>query len=457
MPAAQPLPRRSLTPPIRQSAGLPVCPTLLRARWALPVDRAPIENAALLIGADGRIEAVGSAAEVRSPTDAETFDLGEAILMPGLVNTHTHLELTGFDSTAADADFPTWIRGIRELKQKRSPEEYREAARSGVRDCWRGGVTTVADTGDSGAAFLALVELGGSGIAYQEVFGPHPSQLEESFAGLVAQVSALGSVAGTQAAGGGHGRVQLGVSPHAPYTVSGPLFSRVAGWAREKGLPLAVHVAESIAEAEFVRDNSGPFAEAWIARGIPLLDDPRQHPHSPSLLARTPISYLEELGVLGPDCLCIHAILLEESDFARLKKTGAAVAHCPISNARHRHGAASLGLLRQAGIPVGLGTDSVASVGTLDCFAEMRAAQALAGLSDAEAIAMGTIDGARALRLDGLIGSLTPGKWADVIAIRTRPEPDRPVHCSPLETVVARATPQDVVLTVVQGRQMFAR
>jgi 5-methylthioadenosine/S-adenosylhomocysteine deaminase len=375
----------------------------------------------------------------------EVLELDEAILLPGLVNAHTHLELTGFEATAHRIAFPEWVRGIRRLKQARSEAEYRAAARRGVQDCWAAGITTVADTGDSGAVAPALADLGGSGLVYQEVFGPHPDQLAESVAGLEERVRALQPFAGP--------RIRLGVSPHAPYTVSGPLFARVAAWAGERNLPLAVHVAESAAETEFVTRARGPFAEAWTARGIPLPGDPaHQPPGRPVARSGSPLEWLGSLGVLGPTTLCIHAINLSEEDIGWLRTTGAAVAHCPLSNARHGHGSAPLRALLDAGIRVGLGTDSVASVGTLDLFAEMRAAAALAGLGPEEALALGTLEGARALGLEHEVGSLAVGKWGDLVALRSRAggSPD------PLPAVFD-ASPAEVLVTVCAGRVVYRR
>ena len=284
----------------------------------------------MLIDGTGRIAAVGPRDSVGHPPGSPIEDLGTAILLPGLVNTHTHLELTGFPATANSAEFPDWILSIRRLKEGRSRREFLEAAKRGLRDCWAGGVTTIADTGDTGAAMLALYELGGSGIAYQEVFGPDPGDLQKSLYGLKAGIERKRALSGE--------RVRLGVSPHAPYTVSGPLFVRVSAWARETGLPLAVHIAESRAESEFVTGNSGRFAEAWRERGIPLLDDPAHLPlNRRDAGPPSPVGWLSMLGVLGPSTLCIHAINLSAADILLLQQSDSAVAHCPVSNQRHGH------------------------------------------------------------------------------------------------------------------------
>ncbi len=416
---------------------------LLRASWALPIDSPPVRDAALLIGDDGRIAALGSSPTMAHPPGTAIHDLGAAVLMPGLVNVHTHLELTGFQPTAEGLEFPEWILGIRRLKEARSPAEYLEAARSGIRECWAAGITTIADTGDSGAVVQAVSEFGGSAVVYQEVFGPHPNQCEESLSALRDRIDSLARFTGE--------RVRLGVSPHAPYTVSGPLFARVASWAAERSMPLAVHVAESEAESAFVRRGEGPFAEAWRRRGIPPLTDPAQAGSGSS--PRSSIGWLAAKGVLSSRTLCIHAVDLSAEDIELLRTLGGSVAHCPVSNARHGHRAAPVRALRDAGIRVGLGTDSVASVGRLDLFAEMRAARALAGLPAEEALALGTIEGARALGLEDEIGTLRPGAWGDVLVVQTG------VHGSledPIEPVLA-ARPEQVLLTVVAGRIVHRR
>ncbi len=412
---------------------------LLRAAWALPIDSPPIHDAAVLIGAGGRIAAIGPISSVRPPPDCTIHDLGPAVLLPGLVNLHTHLELTGFQPTADGLEFPEWILGIRRLKEARSPAEYLDAARAGVKEGWSAGMTTIADTGDSGAVVQAVSELGGSGVVYQEVFGPHPDQCEDSLSGLEARVRSLQRYA--------TGRVILGVSPHAPYSVSGPLFARVATWAKDAGLPLAVHVAESAAESRFVRTGTGPFAEAWRRRGIPPLAA-----HSASA-PESSIGWLAGLGVLGSRTLCIHAIDLTPRDIEVLTTSGAAVAHCPVSNARHGHAQAPLRALLDAGIRVGLGTDSAASVGRLDLFAEMRAARDLAGLSAERALGLATIEGARALGLDRDLGSLRTGTFGDVVAVL--PAGTASIQ-DPYEAVVS-ARPDDVHLTMVGGRIVHRR
>jgi cytosine/adenosine deaminase-related metal-dependent hydrolase len=403
----------------------------LAARWVLPISGPPIEGGAVLLGRNGRIQAVGPDAAVPRPGDILSEDFGDAILLPGLINTHTHLELTGFDLGAPQPDFQAWIEQVRAIKETRDPDEFVAAARRGLAECHATGVTTIADTGDSSSVIRAMAELRASGIAYQEVFGPDPAQVGESLAGLRARVDALRGYTGD--------RVQLGLSPHAPYTVSGPLYRAVAEWAAREELPLAVHLAESGGESELLEHGSGRFAEAWGRRGIPLPPEP----------GCSPVEWLDRHGVLGERTLCIHVVRAGERDIDRLSQRGCAIAHCPVSNAAHGHGAAPLAAFLAAGLRVGLGTDSVLSVGRLDLLAEARAARELANLGAEDALALCTLRGAAALGLAEEIGSLEPGKWGDCAVLRSSD-----VHVEPVQQVLD-SRPENVIATYVGGRDVY--
>src|ERR1044071_192528 len=232
----------------------------IRAHSVHPVTAPPIEDGAVLVDDAGKIAELGSNRAVPAPRGAEQLEFPDGALVPGLVNCHTHLELTHLAGQNGELSFAQWIRRIRELKDATPAEEFYRAAEQGVRACWAAGVTCVADTGSSGAPLEALVRLGGRGIYYQEVFGPDPAKCAASLTELEQAVARLGPAASR--------RVRLGVSPHAPYTVSQPLYRAVADFARGEALPVAVHLAESRAESDFVRDGTGPFAEALRARGI---------------------------------------------------------------------------------------------------------------------------------------------------------------------------------------------
>jgi 5-methylthioadenosine/S-adenosylhomocysteine deaminase len=221
--------------------------------------------------------------------------------------------------------------------------------------------------------------------------------------------------------------------------VSGPL-TRGCAIARERSYPIAVHIAESSAESDLLGNASGGFAEAWRGRGIPL----------PSLPGRTPIAWLEEHGVLGPDTLCIHAVHANGSDLAHLERRAAAVAHCPRSNERHGRGRAPV----RSGLDLGIRSGSAPTQGGQRCardLAEARAAASLAGLKGDEALRLCTLSGASALGLESEIGSLTAGKWGDLVAFRL----PGPVDGARLADTVLTRRSDDVVATILAGRQVW--
>ena len=374
------------------------------ARWVVPVTSPPIRDGIVAVSG-GRIAYVGP--RDRAP-EGEDRDLGDAALVPGLVNAHTHLELTAFRGLLEGLPFPEWIRTLQAAKTEvLTRDRFLDAACEGIAAGLRAGITTYADTCDSGVALEAMRTMGVRGIMYQEVFGPHPgvAPAREAVAGLRAKLAAL--------EGQTTERQRLGVSPHAPYTVSDELYSMVA----EIELPMAVHIAESEAETRLVRDAEGPFAAALRKRDIPVV--PR---------AASPIALLERVGVLARRPLLIHAVRLEEGDADRIVRTECSVAHCPISNVTLGHGVAPVLDLLSRGVAVGLGSDSMASNNRMDILEEARTATTMQrarggaheALSAHRALALATIDGARALGLAERIGSLEVGKDADLAAFDVR-------------------------------------
>jgi cytosine/adenosine deaminase-related metal-dependent hydrolase len=320
------------------------------------------------------------------------------VILPGLINLHTHLELNHLKGKIDDVDFFAWIQRVRAAKEATDEAGFLQAAREGVREAWSYGTTTVADTGTSGATAVALREMGGRGIYYHEAIAPDPELCDESFDSLVEALADLIHRASDA--------VEVGVSPHAPYTVSAQLYARVTDYARAEGLPLAGHLAESHAEVEFVTRGEGRFARAWQERGIPLPET-----------ARTPVEYVRRLGLLGSDLLAIHAVQVDQQDIELLANFDVPVVVCPRSNSRHGHGSPPLAAFLTGGLRCGLGTDSVASVDSLDLRSEARKARELADLRAAEAIRLLTLGGAAALGKHDSLGSLEPGKWADLCVV----------------------------------------
>ncbi|MDQ3697230.1 MAG: amidohydrolase family protein [Gemmatimonadota bacterium] len=412
------------------------------ARWVLPVTRPPIENGTVAVDGE-RIAYVG--ARAGAPT-GEDRELGNVLLMPGLVNAHTHLELTAMRGFLEELEFDDWVATLQRAKTAvLSPDDLLDAARLGVLEGVLAGVTTFADTCDSGVSLRAMRELGVRGIMYQETFGPDPEACAGSLDALRVKVEILRQ--------GETPLVRLGVSPHAPYTVSDALFGAVAAYARRDALPLAIHIAESEAESRLVGRGDGPFAARLRQRGIAT--PPR---------ARSPVALLARLGVLEAGPLLIHCVRVDGEDIAAIAAARCGVAHCPISNAKLGNGIAPLLPMLDAGIAVGLGSDSMASNDRMDLLEEARfaslAQRARRGRPDALpavlALELATLGGARALGLTDRIGSLEPGKDADMVAFSLEDMRAVPVQ-DPATSAVFALGGSTASLVMVAGRVLIDR
>jgi 5-methylthioadenosine/S-adenosylhomocysteine deaminase len=419
------------------------------ARWVVPVSSPPVAHGAVAVDDAGRIVYVGPAA---GAPEGPAESLGDGVLVPGLVDAHTHLELTAFRGLLEHADFFAWIRALTRARAEALTEaDLHDAAHAGVCEGLAAGVTTFADTAATGAAPLeALIALGARGVVYQEVFGPAPAQRGAALAALQRQVAALRArAAGANAAD----RVRVGVSPHAVYSVHEDLLLDACAWAVGEGLPVAMHVSESPAEIAFLRDAEGPFADFLRGRGIEV----QRRAHSP-------VHLLAELGVAQvARPLLIHGVQFDEGDVALAALYDCPVAHCPASNAKLGHGVAPLRALLDAGVRVGLGTDSVASNNRLDVLDEARTAaltqRAALRRADAltaeEALHLATLGGARALGMDADVGSLEVGKQADLAAFALDAhDPRADPEADPVTALVHTLAGRAAALTVVQGREV---
>jgi cytosine/adenosine deaminase-related metal-dependent hydrolase len=403
---------------------------VLSADWVLPIDGPPVEGGAVAVEG-GVITAVGTSAELGRGTHYE-----DAVIVPGFVNAHTHLEYAVYGGFGDGlGDFAEWITLHIERKARIGWDAYVDIARLGAALCLMSGVTTVGDCSYSGATAVACADLGLRATVYVEVFGSDPARSLEHFAEIRERVDGSFSC-----------RVRPGISPHAPYSVSLELYQA----SRELGLPVATHISESAAEVRYLLTGEGP----WGAYSALLVDPPRT----------TGTRMLAQHGLLGPDVVAAHCVMLDEEEIGVISSTGTGVAHCPRSNAALGCGVAPLAELRAAGAPVGVGTDSPASAPSFDFFEELRSvvlsARARAArpdaLSAAEALELATLGSARALGLDSEVGSLTPGKRADLSVVSLSGSPYLPWE-DPAGALVFGGSPDRVVATYVDGETRYER
>jgi aminodeoxyfutalosine deaminase len=386
------------------------CHLVLRARIILPVNGPPIENGAVLIFRD-RLVLVDTwehfPDEFTSSGTAKTLDLGEVILLPGLVNAHCHLDYTGMAGMwPSPKKFTDWIPRMLAAKAEWSYSDYAHSWLNGARMLLQSGTTTVADIE---ATPELLPDVWNATplrvISFLELTGVRSKRdPKEILAEAVQEIDSLA-----------HPRCTATLSPHAPYSTSPELLRLCGQAAREKRLHLAVHVAESEQEFDMFAHARGEMFD-WLKRN--------GRDNSDCGLG-TPLQHLERAGLARENLLAIHANYLEEADFDLLAKNKISVVHCPRSHDYFHHRKFPLEKLLQAGVNVCLGTDSLATVAKgekqeleLNLFHELQLfARSYPEQSPQTILKMATANGARALGLSGKVGELSGNAFADLIAI----------------------------------------
>jgi len=406
---------------------------LIEARWVIPVvPRGQVfEHYAVAIR-DGRIVDLLPVADARHRYFAErSVNLHDHALMPGLVNLHTHAAMALMRGIADDLPLMTW------LEKRIWPAEAQALSERFVRDgtllasveMLRAGITCFNDMYFYPQAAGEAVDQAGIraclGMVVLEFASPYAADADDYLHKGFAARDALR----------GHPRITTCLAPHAPYTVSDRTFAKILTYADQLGLNLHLHLHET-------RDE--------------IIQSEAQH-------GLRPVQRLADLGLLGPNLLAVHCVQMLDSDLELLSTRGSHVAHCPTSNLKLASGVAPVGKMLAAGINVGLGTDGAASNNRLDIWSEMRLAALLAKaegdascLAALQVLEMATINGARALGMEDSIGSISPGKWADLIAVDFSGPEMQPCY-DPVSHLVYAAGREQVSHTWVAGELRYQR
>jgi cytosine/adenosine deaminase-related metal-dependent hydrolase len=377
--------------------------TLYTASWLYNPDRPPIAGGAVAVQ-DGRILAVGPATELVMRFGPPRADFPDCVIMPGFVNAHTHLELTHFPAWRLRGGmdyhphrFVDWIVQLVKVRRGVKPEEVQESLKAGIAACLRAGTTCVGDIVSSPDLLTVFGNSPLAGRFYLELIGQEPALFEPR---LYAALAAAGRAAGS---------LVSGLSPHAPYTLAADLLPGIAMASQQHGLPLSVHLAESVDEDRLLFDSTGPLAEELY----PLVG---WQGYLPPARRTTPARFFDAGGLLSPATLAIHCVQLTPADAQLLKARGVTICLCPRSNERLAVGRAPVQLFKKLGIPLCIGTDSLASNDSLSLWDELRfALDAYAGaLTPDELLQLATSGGAAGLGLSATVGTLEEGKRADL-------------------------------------------
>ena len=367
---------------------------------------APLVDGAVVINR-GTIIAAGHSDRLlnRYPGHA-VRKLHNAVLMPGLINVHTHLELPPLLNSIRARAFPDWVLNLIKAKRVLRDHDYIVAASRNVESIIESGTTCVGEICTHGASPDILKRSHMRARIFHEIIDMSQNCGPGARGNEPGLLSRINKVLSRETA-----CVRMGLSPHAPHTVSTAALLSISKIARRKHLPLCMHVAESRDELKLLQGRKSGFEKLYRAAGWDLC-------WSPS--AASPFEYLASLGLLGPGFLAVHAVHATDSDIKLIRKSGAPVAYCPRSNRETGVGRMPLQKMLNAGITVGLGTDSLASSPSLNLWDEMRYAlhsHKADGIPARTIMELATRGGAKALGMADDIGSLTPGRKADIIAV----------------------------------------
>ena len=377
------------------------------ASYLLPVSSPPLAGGAIAV-ADGRIVAAGPLDLLRAEYGAPVREFPGSVIMPGLVNAHTHLELTHFSSWKlrkgidySPRTYVDWVIQVIKIRRSLSRPELEHSLREGIRVSLECGTTTIGEIVSDRSLIPVYEEADIFGRLFLEAIGQDAGRNST----LLDDIGkAIASFAG--------GRCQPGLSPHAPHTLAPAFLQELAGLAHGHSLPSVIHLSESREEADFMHDSSGKIAELLY----PFAD---WESYIPSPRRTTSAAWLDSLDVLGPLTSAVHCVHITPDDAHLLKERGVTAILCPRSNERLAVGKAPVPLLKNCGIPLALGTDSLASNDSLSLWDEMRfLRREFSGffIPD-EVLEMTTLGAAKALHLESEAGSLERGKRADFLVL----------------------------------------
>lgn len=402
---------------------------LIHARWIAPVDPPGILEHHAVAVADGRIAALLPGEEAEHTVEArERVELGEHLLIPGLVNAHTHAAMTLFRGCADDLPLEIWLREHIWPAEARwvSAEFVRDGTLAAAAEMLAGGTTCFADMYFFPDAAIESALALGLRIASGIVVIGLPTAWAKDPQEYLERGLALHDVYRA------HPLVSFMLMPHSPYAVDETMLAQIASYAAETGLPIQTHLQETAGEVE----------ESLAKHGA------------------RPLARLAALGLVGPELAAVHMTQINDEDLDLLVRHSVSVVHCPESNLKLASGFCPSARLLAAGVNVALGTDGAASNNDLDLIGEMRSAALLAkgvagdptAFGAAAALHAATLGGARALGLAERIGSLTPGKWADLAAVDLTHTRLRPLY-DPLSQLVYACGPEHVSDVWVAGER----
>ncbi|MCP4267972.1 MAG: amidohydrolase family protein [Candidatus Brocadiaceae bacterium] len=373
---------------------------ILRSKYLLKDPDTEIENGAVLISEDGNIEYAGPFTGIKNKESFQVVDLGNAVIAPGFVNTHTHLELTHLHNCINyNGTFTDWIRQLVNIKQNWSEEDYRSSVADGIMKSIESGTTMVVDITRNCLALDELIKNKIRKTLFFEIIDFNPDNASNTIDNFKNQVDDILH----------NDLLTIGIFPHAPYTVSEELYKKCKNISNELEINIATHISETEDEVEFLNKGTGSFVS--LLNDFDMLNNWKPP-------GQRPIYYLKNIGILEKGCILIHCNFLTDNEIDIIEKSESSVVFCPRSHRYFQHGNHPFLKLREHKLNIALGTDSLASNDSLSILDEMKfISEHYNDVRPQEIFYMGTIAGAKALGMDDKIGRLEPGYYADIAVV----------------------------------------
>lgn len=365
----------------------------------------------------------------------KTHEYGEAIITPGLINLHTHLDYSALHAFNVEAGMFDWICDLVARAAKWKPEQWRESALYGARQAALAGTSCIVDSSFTGLSVHAIAKVGLRAFVGLELFGLRDDEANAVWGQWLAKYDSLRNTPESASrVAMATEKIRLTVAPHAPYTVCPTLWLKATTWAQEKALPLLAHLCESEAECQWIRSDNRrideylTFVKKMYRPDIAIADSGVLE--ELSLIrwknrGQSPVKHLKNFGLLDENLVAAHAVHTDDEDLRILAEAQAKIAHCPRSNARLRNGRAKAEKFAEKKIPFGLGTDGLGSNDDLDLLKEARFAASVhrAAVPDfqwnsEQIFSAITLDAARLLNISQEVGSLESGKQADIAVFK---------------------------------------
>lgn len=425
---------------------------LLCAQYIIPVTSGPRVEGAVLVR-DGRIADIGDADRMRLRyPDEETVDYGTAAIIPGLIDMHAHLEDTVLRGIVPDQLYTSWVQAMRKASSRLDVPDRRSSAVLGGLAALSAGVTCVCNVSTTGASCSVMRNLGLRGVVFREVGVMDKRRVDDSIRKARMDIERWAADIDSDL-------MSVGISTGETYDCHPAVFKKAAEVARREGIPLSVYVAGSREEYDFIRYGSS-------ALSVEAMADKRGFVEIPPWLPTgvTPVRYVVNWGAFEADnVIAVNCVHVDDDDILKLKEYDVAIAVCPRCNAQLAMGVAPTGQFIRSGLRVGLGTGYAISTDASDIIKEMRIGMLLNRavnpgrfISTSTMLRLGTIEAARALKMDDRIGSIEIGKCADLTVVDLSDSRQAPTD-DPEAAVVNSCSSADVLMTMVDGHVRYER